>query len=129
MPVVLVALVLGRAFNNMMSGRGSFGRARLFRIRQVVASDFRDGHAAANSDRPDAPAGGQTGLYLLLGMEPLRGIPRTGPIEIRGGKDLAFAKVEVTHPGKGNLGADSFLVVLHQFDGDNRWFELLGDQR
>ncbi len=46
--------------NSMMSGRGSFGRARLFRIRQVVASDFRDGHAAACSNRPDAPAGGQT---------------------------------------------------------------------
>jgi hypothetical protein len=38
----------------------------------------------------------------------------TGPIEIRGGKDLAFAKVEVTYRGEENLGADPFLVVLRR---------------
>lgn len=43
----------------------------------------------------------------------------TGPIEIRGGKDLAFAKVEVTYRGKEILGADPFLVVLRR--ESSRW--------
>ncbi len=38
----------------------------------------------------------------------------TGPIEIRGGKDLAFAKVEVTFRGKEVLGADPYVVVLRR---------------
>jgi len=37
-----------------------------------------------------------------------------GSVEIRGGKDLAFAKVEVTYRGKESLGADPFLVVLRR---------------
>ncbi len=52
---------------------------------------------------------------------------RTGPIEIRGGKDLAFAKVEVTYRGKGNLGADSFLVVLRRESSRWRAFSVTGD--
>ena len=43
----------------------------------------------------------------------------TGPVEIRGGKELAFAKVEVTYRGKGSLGADPFLVVLRR--ESSRW--------
>ena len=42
-----------------------------------------------------------------------------GPVELRGGKDLAFAKVEVTYRGKGILGADPFLVVLRR--ESSRW--------
>jgi hypothetical protein len=46
----------------------------------------------------------------------------TGSVEIRGGKDLAFAKVEVTFRGKEVLGADPFLVVLRRESSQWRAF-------
>jgi thiol-disulfide isomerase/thioredoxin len=52
---------------------------------------------------------------------------RTGPIETRGGADLAFAKVEVTYRGKENLGADPFLVVLRRESSRWRAFAISGD--
>jgi hypothetical protein len=51
----------------------------------------------------------------------------TGPIEIRGGGDLAFAKVEVTYRGKKNLGADPFLVVLRRESSRWRAFAISDD--
>jgi hypothetical protein len=50
-----------------------------------------------------------------------------GPVEIRGGKDLAFAKVEVTYRGKEILGADPFLVVLRRESSQWKAFAVSGD--
>ena len=51
----------------------------------------------------------------------------TGPIEIRGGKDFAFAKIETTYRGKENMGADWFLVVLRSESSRWRAFAVTGD--
>jgi hypothetical protein len=51
----------------------------------------------------------------------------TGSVEIRGGKELAFAKVEVTYRGKVVLGADPFLVVLRRESSRWRAFAVSGD--
>ena len=51
----------------------------------------------------------------------------TGPVEIRGGTDLAFAKVEVTYRGKEILGADPFLVVLRRESSRWRAFAVTDD--
>ncbi len=50
-----------------------------------------------------------------------------GPVELRGGKDLAFAKVEVTYRGKGILGADPFLVVLRRESSHWKTFSVSDD--
>jgi Thioredoxin-like len=52
---------------------------------------------------------------------------RTGPIEIRGGRELAFAKVEVIYRGRVVLGADPFLVVLRRESSRWRAFAISGD--
>ncbi len=42
-----------------------------------------------------------------------------GPVEVRGGKDIAFAKVEMSYRGEEIWGADPFLVVLRR--KSSRW--------
>ena len=54
-------------------------------------------------------------------------VVHTGSVEIRGGKDLAFAKVEATFRGKEVLGADPFLVVLRRESSRWRAFAVSGD--
>jgi hypothetical protein len=51
----------------------------------------------------------------------------TASVEIRGGKDLAFAKFEVTSRGKETLGADPFLVVLRRESSRWRAFAICDD--
>lgn len=50
-----------------------------------------------------------------------------GAIELRGGKDLAFAKVEVTYRGKEIWGADPFLVVLRRESSQWKAFAVTDD--
>jgi len=57
-----------------------------------------------------------------------RGIEvKTGPVEIRGGMDLALAKVEITFRAKEVIGADPWLVVLRRESSHWKAFAVCND--